>query len=215
MDDLQQAFGDGSLTPAVSVLVITGSPMGHPKSASFGTIDLVGLDTLAFVARHSHELLPHDEARDLYRIPDVLQTLLAAGRLGEKSGAGFYRKQKGAAGKQILAWDWQADEYRLPVKPAFPCLAAAKQAPDAAARLRAVVGGQDAAATLAWRNLRDTLIYAFNRVREIAEEIVEVDRAMRWGFSWELGPFELFDAIGVAEFVRRAGADGVAVPAAL
>ena len=194
---------------------VCGPATARPKSAVFRTADLVGLDTLAFVARHSFELLADDEARDLYRVPAFLQALLDDGRLGDKSGAGFYRKERSAEGKQILAWDWQGGEYRLPAKPAFPCLAAAKQAGDAAARLRAVLAGDDPGARFAWLTLRDTLLYAVNRVPEISDEVVGIDRAMRWGFGWELGPFEMLDAIGVDAFIARAAADGAAVPAAL
>ncbi|MCM2265569.1 MAG: enoyl-CoA hydratase-related protein, partial [Desulfuromonadales bacterium] len=174
-----------------------------------------GLDTLAFVAQHSFELLPHDEARELYRVPAFLQTLIDAGRLGDKSGAGFYLKQKSADGKQILAWNWQSGEYQLPQKPAFPCLVAAKQAPDATARLRAVLAGDDPGARFAWLTLRDTLLYAVNRIPEISDDIVGIDRAMRWGFGWELGPFEMLDAIGIETFVARAEGDGISVPEGL
>jgi 3-hydroxyacyl-CoA dehydrogenase len=194
---------------------VSGPATARPKSAVFRTADLVGLDTLAMVARHSFELLPEDEARELYRVPAFLQVLLDAGRLGDKSGAGFYRKERGEAGKQILAWDWRDGEYRLPVKPTFPCLAAAKQAADTAARLRAVLAGDDAGARFAWLTLRDTLLYAVNRIPEISDDVAGIDRAMRWGFGWELGPFEMLDAIGVDAFIARVEADGVAVPPAL
>ncbi|MHB8709218.1 MAG: 3-hydroxyacyl-CoA dehydrogenase/enoyl-CoA hydratase family protein [Desulfuromonadales bacterium] len=194
---------------------VCGPATARPKSAVFRTADLVGLDTLAFVAKHSFELLPHDEARELYRVPTFLQALLDAGRLGDKSGAGFYRKEKSAGGKQILAWNWQTGEYQLPAKPAFPCLAAARQAPDAAARLRAVLAGDDPGARFAWLTLRDTLLYAVNRIPEISDNVASIDRAMRWGFGWELGPFEMLDAIGVETFVARAEDEGIRVPESL
>ena len=194
---------------------VCGPATARPKSAVFRTADLVGLDTLAFVARHSFELLAHDEARELYRVPPFLQTLLDAGRFGDKSGAGFYRKEKGADHKQILAWNWREGEYQLPPKPAFPCLAEARQASDAAARLRVVLAGDDPGARFAWLTLRDTLLYAVNRVPEISDDIVSIDRAMRWGFGWELGPFEMLDVIGVESFIARAEGDGVSVPAQL
>jgi len=206
-----QALG---LTVA-EVDAVCGPATARPKSAVFRTADLVGLDTLAFVARHSFELLPDDEARELYRVPAFLQALLDAGRLGDKSGAGFYRKEKSADGKQILAWDWRVGEYQLPAKPTFPCLAAAKQAADAAARLRAVLAGDDPGARFAWLTLRDTLLYAVNRVPEISDDVVSVDRAMHWGFGWELGPFEMLDAIGVEAFVARAEGDGLTLPKCL
>ncbi|TLM65485.1 MAG: 3-hydroxyacyl-CoA dehydrogenase, partial [Deltaproteobacteria bacterium] len=203
-----QALGLG----IAEVDAVAGPATARPKSAVFRTADLVGLDTLAFVAAHSFDQLPDDEARDLYRIPPILRTLLEAGHLGDKSGAGFYRKEHGATGRQILAWDWQGGEYRLPPKPAFPCLAAARQAGDAAGRLRAVLAGDDPGAVFAWRTLRDTLIYAVNRLGEISGEVAGIDRAMRWGFGWELGPFEMLDAIGLDAFAARAAGDGITVP---
>lgn len=203
----------GLSIPEVDAL--SGPATARPKSAVFRTADLVGLDTMVFVARHSFELLPADEARELFRVPDFLQELVADGRLGDKSGAGFYRKERVDGGKQILAWDWQQHDYRLPPKPAFPCLAAAKQATEPSARLRAVLAGDDPGARFAWLTLRDTLIYAANRIPEISDDLAGIDRAMRWGFGWELGPFEMLDAIGVAAFVARAEGDGVAVPESL
>jgi 3-hydroxyacyl-CoA dehydrogenase len=194
---------------------VCGPATARPKSAVFRTADLVGLDTLAFVAQHSFELLPHDEARGLYRVPAFLQTLLDAGRLGDKSGAGFYRKENSADGKQLLAWNWRAGEYQLPAKPAFPCLAAAKQAVDAAARLRAGLAGDDPGARFAWLTLRDTLLYAVNRIPEISDNLAGIDHAMRWGFGWELGPFEMLDAIGIEAFVARAEGDGITMPECL
>lgn len=194
---------------------VCGPATARPRSAVFRTADLVGLDTLAFVTRHSHELLAHDEARELYRVPAFLQSLIEAGRLGEKSGGGFYRKEQGTDGKRILAWNWQTDAYQLPEKPSFPCLAAAKQAADPAARVQAVLAGDDPGAAFAWLTLRDTLLYAVNRIPEISDDVAGIDRAMRWGFGWELGPFEILDAIGVAGFIARLESEGVTVPARL
>jgi 3-hydroxyacyl-CoA dehydrogenase len=141
--------------------------------------------------------------------------MVEKGLLGNKARKGFFRKEKGEGGSQRLYLDHRTGEYLPCRKPRFPSIEAAKGIDDPAKRLLAVLAGRDPGAELAWRNLRDTLLYAFKRIPEIADDVVNVDRAMRWGFNWELGPFEMLDAIGVPAFVERARRDGVAVPAAL
>jgi 3-hydroxyacyl-CoA dehydrogenase len=193
---------------------VSGPATARPKSACFKTADLVGLDTLAHVARNSFELLPGDEQRDTFALPAFVEAMVRKGLLGNKARQGFYRKTKGAE-PQTAFYDWATGEYLPARRPKPASVEASKGIEDPAARVRAVLAGTDGPATLAWRNLRDTLLYAFRRIPEIADDVVAVDRAMRWGFNWELGPFELLDAVGVTEFVRRAEADGVAIPDAL
>ncbi len=193
---------------------VSGPATARPKSACFRTADLVGIDTLLHVARNSYALLPDDERRETFKLPAFMDRMVAEGLLGNKTRQGFFKKTKGEKA-ETLHLDLATFAYVPAKKPKFASVEAAKGLDDPARRLRAVLAGKDGAAVLAWRNLRDTLLYAFARVPEIADEIVEVDRAMRWGFNWELGPFEMLDAIGVAAFVARAEADGVAVPPAL
>jgi 3-hydroxyacyl-CoA dehydrogenase len=190
---------------------VSGPATARPKSACFKTADLVGLDTLAHVARNSHELLAGDEQRDTFALPAFVDAMVKKGLLGNKAKQGFYRKEKGPEARRSF-YDWATGEYVPSRRPRPASAEAAKKLEDPAARVRAVIAGDDGPGTLAWRNLRDTLLYAFGRIPEIADDVVSVDRAMRWGFSWELGPFEMLDAIGVQEFVRRAEADGVAIP---
>ncbi len=194
---------------------VAGPATGRPKSAAFRTADLVGLDTLAHVGNNSYQLLPEDEEREVFQVPAFIAAMVEKGLLGNKTKKGFYRKEKENGRTAVFYYDYGSGEYRPAQKPKFPSLEAVKQVDDPGQRIRMVVGGSDKAAEFAWRNLRDTLIYTVNRIPEIADDIVNVDNAMRWGFNWELGPFEMLDAIGVADFVARARRDGVAVPAAL
>jgi len=195
---------------------VAGPATARPKSAAFRTADLVGNDTLVHVANNSYELLPDDEERDVFKIPEFLQTMIKEGLLGNKTRKGFYQKIKDEQGKStILAYNWQTGEYAPAEKPQFASLAAVKLVDDPAQKVRMVVEGQDQAADYAWRTLRDTLIYTVNRIPEIADDVVNVDNAMKWGFNWEIGPFEMLDAIGVEAFVARVQKDGIAVPEAL
>ncbi len=191
-----------------------GPATARPRSAVFRTADLVGIDTLVHVADNSYDLLAADEQREVFRFPEFVKGMVAKGLLGNKSKAGFYKKADGPEGPVTLFYDHKSGEYVPPRKPKFESLAAAK-IEDPARRVPAVLTGTDKAAQFAWRNLRDTLIYAYRRIPGIADDVVNVDNAMKWGFNWELGPFELLDAIGPKAFVERARADGVDVPEGL
>ena len=194
---------------------VAGPATARPKSAAFRTADLVGIDTLVHVGNNSYQLLPDDEERETFKVPDFMARMIEKGLLGNKSKAGFYRKEQVDGQRKIFYYDYQNGDYKPLEKPKFASLAAVKMVDDPAQKVRMVVAGQDKAAEYAWKNLRDTLIYTVNRIPEIADDVVNVDNAMRWGFNWEIGPFEMLDAIGVADFVKRAEADGVAVPDAL
>lgn len=190
---------------------ITGPAMGRPKSATFGTADLVGIDVLLHTFRTSREGCPGDEGQPYYTAPDFITALVESGRLGRKSSAGFYRMEKGAGGKKTkLVLDWQTGEYRPAERPDLPSLAALRKVADPGARLAALASSEDRAGAFAWRLLRDTFSYASRRFGEISETLVDMDRAMRWGFNWELGPFAMWDALGVSATVDRMKADGVA-----
>jgi len=190
---------------------VAGPATARPRSACFRTADLVGIDTLLHVAKNSYDSLPDDEKRDTFRMPEFMSQMVAKGLLGNKSKQGFFKKTKGEK-PETFFYDPASGEYKTSQRPKFASVEAGKGLDDPGDRLRSVLGGKDKGAEMAWRNLRDTLIYAFNRVPEISDDFAGVDDAMRWGFNWELGPFEMIDAIGVAEFVKRAEADGVAVP---
>ncbi len=187
---------------------ITGPVMGRAKSATYRTADLVGLDVLATVARTSYEQCPNDESRQLLEPPPFLGEILERGWLGQKSGGGFYRKE----GKQILALDLDKLEYLPKTKPRMAGIGVARRFTDLGRKLHALVYNPDAAGRFAWEVTIGGLAYAARRLGEIADDVSDIDRAMRWGFGWELGPFEVWDAIGVEKSVRRMESEGKRVP---
>lgn len=190
---------------------IVGTPMGRPKSAAFKTADIVGLDTFAHVAKNCFDALTADEHRQVFALPSWVTHLVEAGHLGRKSGAGFYKKEGG----EILVFDTTALSYRPKKKVRFDAIGVARNIDNVRDRLKAVVSADDPAGRFAWKLLSESLAYSARRIPEIADSVVEIDRAMRWGFNWQLGPFEAWDAIGVRESVERMQRDGIAVPEAV
>ncbi|MCA9526832.1 MAG: 3-hydroxyacyl-CoA dehydrogenase/enoyl-CoA hydratase family protein, partial [Myxococcales bacterium] len=187
---------------------IFSQPMGRAKSGIFRTADVVGLDTLAFVSTHLYEDLPGDALRDYFKIPDFLQDLLNKGFLGSKSKKGVYQK----VGKDFFTFDPYTRDYRAQDKPRFASVGAARKIEDTGRRIKAMISGDDEAAKLAWECLAQTLAYAARHINDIATDLVQIDNGMKWGFAQEMGPFETWDAIGVAESVARMKADGIDVP---
>ena len=198
---------------------LTGQAVGWPKSATFRTIDLVGLDILGHVVANmttpdvgaSVSPVQLDERSDL-KLPDFYKQMLEGKWLGDKTKAGFYKKVKAAEGQEDerLAVDWKTLEYHPRQKPKFPLLDMAKNVEETGARLRMLLGLEgvgpqkgDKAGAFLWSALSDLWTYSANRVAEISDTVVEIDRAMRLGFNWELGPFELWDAAGVEITVAR------------
>ena len=196
----------------------TGPAIGWPKSATFRTVDIVGLDVLANVVRNIYENAASDESRELYRVPALLDEMTRRGWLGEKSGRGFYQRVKKGSDTEILALDPGTMEYRPRKKARFASLETARTIDDSRARLQAIlapaIAGQsgDKAQQFLWELISETCLYAARRVPEIADSIVDVDRAMRWGFAWELGPFEICDALGVEALTRRWNTEGRDLP---
>ena len=197
---------------------LTGQAVGWPKSATFRTIDLVGLDILGHVVGNMIANV-HDERSDL-RLPDFFAQMIQHKWLGDKTKGGFYKKSKGGGKEEErLALDWKTLEYHPRQKPKFAALDMAKNIEDTGARLRTLLGLEgnpakgDKAGAFLWSALSDLWTYSANRVPEISNSIVEIDRAMRLGFNWELGPFELWDAAGVEATVARMKKEGKPVPA--
>jgi len=192
---------------------MTGQPMGRPKSATFRTFDIVGLDVFAHVAKNLYEAVPEDEEREVFVAPEFLQALIGRGILGNKTRGGFYRKQKGEGEKQeIWTLDHASLEYRPQQKVKLPALEMAKNLEEVGERIKSLVWAKDRVGAFLWKTVSRTLRYAANRIPEIANNVVDVDRAMRWGFNWELGVFETWDAIGVEKSVARMREEGAAVP---
>lgn len=191
---------------------LTGPAVGRPKTATFRTFDLVGLDILQHVARNLYEAVPEDEEREVFVAPEFLERMIGQGLLGNKTGGGFYRKGKGEK-KEIWTLDVASLEYRPAEKVNLPALDAAKNIERTPERIKTLVWGKDRAGAFLWKTISRTLRYAANRIPEIADNIVDVDRAMRWGFNWELGVFELWDAIGVERSVKRMREEGQSIPA--
>lgn len=194
---------------------VAGPATARPGSAAFRTADLVGIDTLAHICRNTYELLPDDESRDTFKVPEFMEKMIGDGLIGNKSKQGFYKKEMVDGKRQIYFYDYLTDEFKPAEKPKYPSVAAVKMIDDPALKVKTVVSGKDKGAEFAWRSLRDTLIYTVNRIPEIADDVVNIDNAMKWGFNWEIGPFEMLDAIGVPAFVKRAEKDGIVVPEAL
>ncbi|HEY1416304.1 MAG TPA: 3-hydroxyacyl-CoA dehydrogenase family protein, partial [Myxococcaceae bacterium] len=183
---------------------IFGPAMGRPKSAVFRTTDIVGLDTFVHVAQNCYDTLTKDEERDTFLVPEFVKKMVAAKMLGDKTGGGFYKKVKGKDGEsEIQALDLATLTYRPQQKVRFDSLGAAKGIDDVAERIRTVLTGTDKAAKFAERVTLDTLAYASRRIPEISDDLVNIDRALRWGFAWDLGPFQVWDAYGVRKGVDR------------
>jgi len=190
----------------------TGPAVGWPKSATFRTADLVGLDVLVHVVRNIYENAPEDESRELYRVPPLVEEMMRRGWLGEKTGAGFYKRVRGEGESAILTLDWKAMEYRARQKARFASLETAKTIDDTRERLRALVAAGDKASKFLWASVSEMCCYAARRIPEIADAVADVDRAMKWGFAWELGPFEIWDAVGVPHMAKRLEQEGRPVP---
>lgn len=192
---------------------VTGPAMGRPKSATFRTLDLVGLDTFLHVADNVYANVTEEAEKQVFAAPESLKEMVSRGWLGEKSGQGFYRKIKGDRGSEIFSLNLQTMDYGPQGKVASASLEAAKLAKGAAAKTKALLGTPDRYSQLAWDVLKQVLIYSAAKLGEIADSIREIDEAMKWGFNWELGPFETWDAIGLIRSVEKMEAEGLTVPA--
>ena len=198
------------LTPE-DVDAITGIPMAHPKSATFRTADVVGLDTVGHVANNCYESLTTDEERATFKVPDYIAKMIATKQLGDKTKGGFYKR----VGKETSTLDPKTGEYRAKggdeaIGKAMKALAKIE---DPRARVKQLLGTAGPAGDFAWTVMSRSMAYAARRIPEIAESVVDIDNAMKWGYAWDLGPFEVWDALGFAETYDRMKKEGVALPA--
>src|ERR1700726_3882743 len=199
----------------------TGPAIGQPKSATFRTADIVGIDVLVHVVKNIYESVPNDESREMYRVPVLVEEMVRRGWLGDKTGQGFYKRVKGEGEREILALDINTMGNRPRQKARFASIENGKTIDDTRQRLRMLLApileGQkgDKAQQFLWGSISESCLYAARRVPEISDSVVDVDRALRWGFVWELGPFEVMDAIGVKAFADQVRKEGRALPAAI
>ncbi|TNE70812.1 3-hydroxyacyl-CoA dehydrogenase/enoyl-CoA hydratase family protein [bacterium] len=191
---------------------LTGTLTGYSKAATFRTGDMVGLDVLAHVANNILPQIPHDEQKDVFNIPSEIGEMIQAGLLGNKSGAGFYKKEKTKQGTQFLVFNSQTKSYEEQHVREFESVKEAQQFKKSGNRLAYLINQKDDAGSFLWEVHRDLFLYAANRIPEISDSIENIDRAMCWGFNWELGPFQKWDACGVRKTVERILAEGKQVP---
>ncbi len=183
---------------------LTGPVIGRPKSATFRTCDIVGLDTLVHVANFLYETCAHDSEREVFKIPAFIQKMVDNKMLGDKTGQGFYKKVKGKDGKsEILSLDIKSFEYKPQSKTKFPVLDQTKSVENVKDRLKILLGAKDNAGEFYRESFYRLFKYCTDRIPEIADHIYQVDDAMQAGFGWELGPFATWDALGVAETVKQ------------
>lgn len=178
---------------------LTGSLIGIPNSASFRLLDLVGLDVWAFVGTNLYELVPNDPWRERFLPLDFEKTMIERKWLGDKTGQGFYKRV--GKEREILALNWKTLDYEPLRKPRFPSVEAARNLEDLGERVRALIRADDRAGRFLWTVLSDYFLYCAAMIPEISDRIVEIDRAMRWGYGHKLGPFELWDAVGFLQVI--------------
>lgn len=187
----------------------TGPALGRPKSATFRTTDVVGLDTMINVANGLYQNLPDDKSRELFKLPGYVQTMQGNKWLGDKTSQGFYKKTKDSEGKtEILSLDLKTLEYRPQQKIKSATLEAIKPIDDLRKRMKAYEQGTDKAAEFFRASFYGLFEYVSDRIPEISDELYRIDDAMRAGFGWELGPFEVWDALGIAETIDAMKAMG-------
>ncbi|MFT3928407.1 MAG: 3-hydroxyacyl-CoA dehydrogenase/enoyl-CoA hydratase family protein [Myxococcales bacterium] len=204
-----QLMVEEGLTPE-DVDAITGTPMCHPRSASFRTADMVGLDTFSHVAKNCYDTLVDDEERSAFKLPSFVDTMLEKKLLGDKTKGGFYKKD----GKNKLTFDYKTLEYRPEggdpeIKATCKALSKIENPRQ---RLKKLAATEGPVGRFAWKLTSRSLAYSARRIGEICDSVVAVDDAMKWGYNWELGPFEVWDALGFAETTDRMLKEGVALP---
>lgn len=191
---------------------ITGPPIGRPRSATFRLADLVGIDILVDMANNLFTALPHDERRNIYRVPDFVTQMVEKNWLGDKTRRGFYHKRRDERSGEIQTLDYNTLEHVPRANIQLQSLNAVKRVSDAGARIKALIDSGSREGHFVWNNLSNVMNYAAACIPEIADDIVSVDNAMKWGFNWEVGVFEIWDTLGVPESVERMQSEGLSIP---
>ncbi|MCF8044594.1 MAG: enoyl-CoA hydratase/isomerase family protein [Desulfarculaceae bacterium] len=208
---MQAMVAENMTIPEVDA--IFGPALGRPKTAIFKTVDLVGLDTMVHVCKNSYDLCPDDEQRDTLVMPDFVNKMVENNLLGNKTKAGFYKTDLTPEWKKVRkVINPDTLEYEDLERPTFPCLDEAKKKETLEEKVKTVLYGDDKGAKFAWKMVVNGFQYAACRVPEIADTVVEIDNAMKWGYNFEMGPFEMWDAAGVKESVERMEKEGFEVP---
>jgi 3-hydroxyacyl-CoA dehydrogenase len=191
---------------------VTGPAMGRPKMATFKLVDLVGLDIIVHVANNLYQSLPEGKDKEYFKFPDFIQKMVKNQWLGQKTKQGFYKRLKKEGKEETLVLDYEKLDYRPQEKVNFPSVEMAKNIEDLGERIRTFIMSPDRGGQFGWKILKKTLLYAAEKIPEIADDVVNIDRAMRWGFNHELGPFELWDVIGLKSSVKRMEKEGEVIP---
>src|SRR5690625_3967537 len=191
---------------------VTGTLIGRPKSATFRTLDVVGLDTFIHVAKNVYDQVEGKE-KEIFDVPSFMIKMKENSWLGQKSGRGFYLKEKGKDGSTIYQLNPESLTYENQTRLKTAATEMAQQAKGLSNKMKALIYTEgDRAGDLVWSITKPVLLYAAELVGEIADDIISIDQAMRWGFGWEMGPFELWDAIGLRQSIERMIAEGDNVP---
>lgn len=210
MYSMKYALDHGLTVEEVDFLA--GPMIGNPKTALFRLQDLVGLDIATHVARNLYDAAPTDESRDIYQVPATIGTMLERKMLGNKTGQGFYKEVRENGKREYWTLDLKSLEYRPPARASFPEIDRVRKLEPMSARLQALMAVPDSRASgFLWSTTANSLAYASRRMPEIADDLASVDRAMKWGFSRQFGPFETWDMLGVPETVARMDKEGIQV----
>src|SRR5512139_2351616 len=191
---------------------ITGAAIGRPKTGTFKLGDVVGLDIMAHVSKNLYESLPAGKERDTFAPSPFIEQMIKNQWLGYKTKQGFYKKVKGEGKEETLVLDYEKIEYRPQQKVNLPSVEMGKNIDDVRERIKTLVFSPDRGGQFAWKILKKTLLYSAGKIPEVSDDIVNIDRAMKWGYNWELGPFEIWDAIGLKSSVKKMEKEGEAIP---
>ncbi len=191
---------------------ITGPAMGRPKMGTFKLGDLVGLDVMAHVSKNLYESLPAGKEKDYFAPSPFIQQMIKNQWLGQKTKQGFYKKVKKEGKEETLVLDYEKLDYRPQQKANLPSVEMGKNIDDVRERVKTLVYTPDRGGQFAWKVLKKTLLYSAEKIPEISDDVINIDRAMKWGYNWELGPFEIWDAIGLKSSVKKMEKEGEAIP---